>query len=201
MDKRSYLRSEIEHRGIYRCAPGTRIPGKATGTTYSWQFYLRRCMYDPKFINAAADLLVDLLLVDILSTQAVQVGACEDAGVVLGMAISERLGTPMLSIKKNPKAYGLQNRIEGQIIGLPILLVDDLAGSQATLRNSRQLLTTLGLPIADKYVTLINKTIGTHDTYLDGMKLVSLFTCEDFKLGWADYVVEYGKNPDFGRWH
>ena len=87
------------------------------------------------------------------------------------------------------------------IIGLPILLVDDLAGSQATLRNSRQLLTTLGLPIADKYLTLINKTIGTHDTYLDGMKLVSLFTCEDFKLGWADYVVEYGKNPDFGRWH
>ena len=196
MDKRSYLRSEIEHRGIYRCAPGTKIPARSKDKHYTWQFYLRRCMYDPKFINAAADLLVDLL-----SSRIVQVGACEDAGVVLGMAIAERLGTPMLSIKKKPKAYGLQNILEGQIIRLPILLVDDLAGSQETLRNSRQLLTTMGLPIADDYVTLINKTIGTHDTYLDGMKLVSLFTCDDFKLRWADYVAQYSKNPDFGLWH
>jgi len=193
MTKKEYLRNEIEHRGIYRCEPGTRIPAKAKDKYYTWQFYLRRCMYDPKFINAAADELVTLL-----TTPAVQVGACEDAGVVLGMAIADRLGTPMFSIKKQPKAYGLQNRLEGRIIGLPVLLVDDLAGSQVTLRSSRQMLTNMGLPIAKEYVTLINKTTGTHDAYLDDMKLVSLFTCDDFKLTWADYVAEYNTKPDFG---
>lgn len=193
MDTREYLRTEIEHRGIYRCEPGTRIPAKAKDKYYTWQFYLRRCLYDPKFTNAAADLLVELL-----SSQDVQVGACEDAGVVLGMAIAERLNTPMFSIKKQPKAYGLQNKLEGRLTGQPVLLVDDLAGSQATLRSSRQMLTMMNIPIAREYVTLINKTTGTHDAYLDDMKLISLFSCDDFKLTWADYVTEYNKRPDFG---
>ena len=193
MSKLEYLRNEIEHRGIYRCEPGTRIPAKAKDKYYTWQFYLRRCMYDPKFTAAAADLLVELL-----SNRDVQVGACEDAGVVLGMAIAERLGNPMFSIKKKPKAYGLMNRLEGPITGEPILLVDDLAGSQVTLRSSRQMLTTLGLTVADEYVTLINKTTGTHDAYLDDMNLISLFTCDDFKLTWADYVAEYNTKPMFG---
>jgi orotate phosphoribosyltransferase len=193
MTQKEYLRNEIEHRGIYRCEPGTRIPAKAKDKYYTWQFYLRRCMYDPKFTNAAADLLVKLL-----TNTNVQVGACEDAGVVLGMAIADRLNIPMFSIKKKPKAYGLQNRLEGPILGLPILLVDDLAGSQATLRSSRQLLTNMGLPIASEYVTLINKTTATHDAYLDDMKLVSLFTCDDFNLTWADYVTEYNRRPEFG---
>tara|TARA_R110000868_G_scaffold76810_2_gene220600 strand:+ start:256 stop:846 length:591 start_codon:yes stop_codon:yes gene_type:complete len=193
MDKREYLRSEIEHRGIYRCEPGTYIPAKAKDKFYTWQFYLRRCMYDPKFTNSAADILVELL-----SSHDVQVGACEDAGIVLGMAIAERLGSPMFSIKKKPKAYGLLNKLEGRLTGQPVLLVDDLAGSQATLRSSRQMLSMMNIPIAKEYVTLINKTTGTHDTYLDDMKLVSLFTCDDFKLTWTDYVNEYKRRPDFG---
>ena len=193
MDTREYLRTEIEHRGIYRCEPGTYIPAKAKDKFYSWQFYLRRCMYDPKFINASADLLVELL-----SSHDVQVGACEDAGVVLGMAIAERLGNPMFSIKKKPKAYGLLNKLEGRLTGQPVLLVDDLAGSQATLRSSRQMLTMMNIPVALEYVTLINKTTGTHDTYLDDMKLISLFTCDDFKLSYLDYVTEYNRRPDFG---
>ena len=190
---REYLRGEIEHRGIYRCEPGTYIPAKAKDKFYSWQFYLRRCLYDPKFTNTAADLLVELL-----SDKNVQVGACEDAGVVLGMAIAERLGTPMFSIKKKPKAYGLQNKLEGRLTGQPVLLVDDLAGSQATLRSSRQMLTMMNILVAREYVTLINKTTASHDTYLDDMKLISLFTCDDFKLTWADYVTEYNKQPEFG---
>lgn len=192
-DKREYLQSEIEHRAIYRCEPGVYIPAKAKDKFYTWQFYLRRCMYDPVFINAAADLLVEQL-----SDKNVQVGACEDAGVVLGMAIAERLGTPMFSIKKKPKAYGLLNKLEGRLVGLPVLLVDDLAGSQATLRSSRQLLANMNIPIATEYCTLINKTVATHDTYLDDMRLVSLFTCDDFKLTWKDYVDTYNRKPEFG---
>jgi len=188
-----WLRSEIEHRGIYRTVPGTYIPAKTAGQVYSWQFYLRRCLYNPVFLNATAELLVGQL-----TSTAVQIGACEDAGVVLGMAMAQRLGTPMFSIKKQPKAYGLQNRLEGPITGLPVVLVDDLAGSQATLRSSRQLLNTLGINVASEYCTLINKTVGTHNTYLDDMRLISLFTCDDFKLTWEEYETEYNRKPDFG---
>jgi len=89
-----YLRNEIEHKGIYRCEPGTKIPGKMQDKYYTWQLYLRRCLYDPKFVNVASELLVNKL-----GSLEVQIGACEDAGVVLGMAMAQKLKTSMFSIK------------------------------------------------------------------------------------------------------
>ena len=102
MNKLEYLRNEIEHKGIYRVTPGAFIPGKAPGTRYIWQFYLRRVMYDPKFILTAAELLIEKL-----DLENKQLGACEDAGVPLACAISNMTGIPMLSVKKARKVYGL----------------------------------------------------------------------------------------------
>ena len=191
-----YMRKEIEQRAVYRCKPGTSIPGKAPNKTYGWQFYLRRVMFDPRFIMTAASILVDRL-----PDRHVQIGACEDAGVPLGLAMASILGTPMLSIKKSRKVYGLLNFTEGRALGLPILLVDDLAGSQNTLRNAEKLLTAFGLPVAKQYVTLINKTRGTHDAYLNERQLISLFNCDDFAMSWKEYVEKFGREPDFGAYY
>ena len=195
-DKLDYLRKEIDHNGIYRVSPGMRhLPAKSPNMTYTWQFYLRRCMYDPKFITTAAEALVAKL-----PNTDIQVGACEDAGVSLGLAMSAVLGTPMISIKKTRKVYGLLNFTEGKVIGKPILLVDDLAGSQATLKIAARTLEAFKLPIASEYATLINKTQGTHSSsYMTDRQLISLFTCDDFSLSWSAYVQAYGKPPDFGQ--
>ena len=192
-EKMNYLRSEIEHRGIYRCNVHN-LPAKSPGKAYSWQFYLRRCLYNPQFAFTAAELLVDKL-----SSRDVQIGACEDAGVTLGMAMATILRVPMMTIKKSRKSYGLLNFTEGPITGLPILLVDDLAGSQTTLRQARYTLTSFKLPITTQYATLINKTEGTHPTYLEDMELINLFTCKDFTLEWRSYLIKYGKEPNFGQ--
>ena len=191
-EKLEYLQQEIEHKAIYRNKPGIYIPGKAPNKRYSWQFYLRRVMYDPRFVLTAAELMIDKLDLD-----NVQLGACEDAGVPMACAISMLTGIPVLSIKKSRKAYGLLNFTEGPITGKPVLLVDDLAGSQNTLRQAEKLLTAFKIPIAKQYATLINKTQGTHPTYLD-RELVSLFTCEDFAMNWEDYKTKYNKEPEFG---
>jgi orotate phosphoribosyltransferase len=189
---REYLRSEIEHKGIFRCRPGAAVPAKAPAEIYTWQFYLRRVMYDPKFIKAAAEMLVEKL-----DLKDKQLGACEDAGVPLACAISYITDTPMLSIKKQRKSYGLLNFIEGPITFKPVVLIDDLAGSQTTLMNAQSILESFHVPVADQYATLVNKTQATHDVYLD-KKLVSLFTCDDFALTWEEYVAKYGKEPEFG---
>jgi len=191
-EKWEYLQQEIEHNGIYRNKPGRYIPGKAPNTRYSWQFYLRRCMFDPLFVLTAAELMIEKLDLD-----NVQLGACEDAGVPLACAISHLTAIPVVSIKKARKVYGLLNFTEGPITGKPILLVDDLAGSQNTLRQAEKLLTAFKLPVAKQYATLINKTQGTHPTYLD-KELISLFTCEDFAMNWDEYVEKYNKEPNFG---
>ena len=195
LEKLNYLRNEIEHRGIFRVKPGSpTLPGKAPNSAYTWQFYLRRCMFDPKFVTTAAELLVNQL-----PNQAVQIGACEAAGVPLGLAMSIILGTPMLSIKKSPKSYGLLNCTEGRVTGQPVVLVDDLAGSQITLRTADSRLARVGLATADFYVALVNKTYHTHDSYLENKKLISLFTCDDFAMSWSSYEKKYSKEPDFGK--
>jgi len=187
-----YLREEIEHRAIYRTRPGETLPAKQPNYKYTWQFYLRRVLFDPRFVFTAAEILVGMM-----PDQDVQICACEDAGVPLGLAMASVLDRPLLTVKKSRKAYGLLNFTEGRPTGLPLVLVDDLAGSQTTLRNSRSILTAFNLPQAPFYVTLINKTRDTHDAYLKS-SLISLFTCEDFALTWQDYVNKYGREPDFG---
>ena len=196
--KWEWLRSEIEQRGIYRVAPnGHKLPGKGPTTQYAWQFYLRRCMFDPKFVLTAAELLVDKL-----PTTDVQICACEDAGVSLGLAMATVLGTPMISMKKSRKVYGLLNFTEGRATGKPILLVDDLAGSQSTLKGAARTLTTFGLPVADQYVALVNKTTGTHpENYVKQKELISLFTCDDFAISWKAYVEKFNCEPDFGAYY
>lgn len=193
--KMQYLHSEIEHRAIYRVAPGQAgIPGKAPNTRYTWQIYLRRCMFDPKFVMTAAELLVDRL-----PDRSVQIGACEDAGVPLGLAMATILGTPMISLKKSRKVYGLLNFTEGRATGRPILLVDDVAGSQATLKTAARTLEAFRLPVADQYVALMNKTQATHpENYVRNRQLISLFSCDDFAMSWQAYVKKFDRNPDFG---
>ena len=193
--KLEYLRKEIEDNAIYRVAPnGNRLPAKQPNLTYTWQFYLRRCMFDPKFIATAAELLVEKL-----PSTDIQIAACEDAGVPLGAAMAAVLGTPMISVKKTRKVYGLLNFTEGKITGKPILLVDDLAGSQGTLKVAAKTLEAFNLIVAKQYATLIDKTQGTHpESYLPDRQLISLFTCNDFALPWSAYVEKYGRNPDFG---
>ena len=195
--KIKYLHNEIEHKAIYRVKPGDKkLPGKSPSDLYSWQIYLRRCMFNPGFLFSAAELLVDLL-----PDKDIQIAACEDAGTCLGFAMSTILHRPMLSIKKSRKGYGLLNFTEGCVIDKPIVLVDDLAGSQNTLKNALYILKSFELPIADVYITLINKTKGTHSgAYIEDKKLISLFTCDDFALTWSDYVKKYNTEPNFGQY-
>ena len=194
IEKWEYLRAEIDHNGIYRVRPNGRlIPAKAPNQGYAWQFYLRRCLFDPMFSLTAAELLVAEL-----SDKDVQVAACEDAGVPLGFAMSVVLGSPMLSIKKERKSYGLLNFTEGKVTGKPLLLVDDLEGSQRTLVTAMGVLRAFKLPIANEYVALVNKT--EHPINLvEGKQLMCLFTSNEFALTWQEYVEKYNQEPNFGQ--
>jgi hypothetical protein len=194
-EKIRYLQHEIEHKAIYRCRPGQFIPAKQANSSYSWQFYLRRVLFDPKFVMTAAELLVDML-----PEKDVQFCACEDAGVPLGLAMSSIIERPLLTVKKTRKSYGLLNFTEGPYIAKPIVLVDDLAGSQTTLRTAASTLTAFNLPLSKFYVTLLNKTRDSHDAYLKNKGLISLFTCEDFALTWDEYRSRYQQDPAFGAY-
>lgn len=190
-----YLRSEIDHRGIYRVPPGgRRLPGKAPNSWYTWQFYLRRCLFDPTFAFLAGENLLARM-----PEGECQFAAVEDAGVPLAQAMATITCTPFISVKKQRKGYGLLNWTEGRVTGAPLVLVDDLAGSQASLKAARKILVAYQLNVAPVYVTIVDKTQGTHpEAYLQGSKLISLFTCEDFAMTWEAYRARYDRFPEFG---
>jgi adenine/guanine phosphoribosyltransferase-like PRPP-binding protein len=82
------------------------------------------------------------------------------------------------------------------------VLVDDLAGSQDTLKKSVNILHAFGLPTADFYVALVDKTQGTHkNNYVGAKELISLFTCDDFAMSWAEYVEKFNRDPKFGAYY
>lgn len=195
LKKREFLRSEIEHKAIYRVAPGSpKLLAKSPNAYYTWQIYLRRCMFDPEFVYAAAELLLDSL-----PQGRFQFAAVEDAGNPLAQALGTITNTPWISVKKQRKLYGLHNWTEGRVSGDPIILVDDLAGSKSSLKSAKSVLLAFKLNLAPYYLTVIDKTQGTHNnSYINDFKLVSLFTCEDFSMTWNAYKEKYRCDPDFG---
>lgn len=198
----NYCRDLIDHSGIYRCAPGKTLPAKRAGHEYEWQYYLRRCLYDQAFANYVANLFWNRFD----NTPGFQLAACEAAGVPLACAIqavglSRGRSVSMFTIKQTPKAYGLMNMTEGPITNEPVMLIDDLAGSQSTLLTAKRLLEARGLKLHSHYFCLVDKAGGSvkaNRVYLGDLELYTLFNSNNFAMSWDAYVVRYGQPPVFG---
>lgn len=194
-------RNHINDYSIWRTTFGESVPGKIDGTRYTWQFYLRRSLLDPKFQNNLSKVLEEALC-PIFEQSPFQIGSCETAGVPLGMLIQTtmaRCGHDVghLIVRKSRKEYGLKNSIEGKSNGLPVLLVDDLAGSQQTLNIAKRELILSGIKVHPTYFALVDKSgrngAGTHeDAYIGRGHLLTLFNLRDFDLSRDEYYHNSG---------
>lgn len=206
LQARENCRKMINDFAIWRKHPLFQgIPAKNSSHRYSWQFYLRRVLYNPE----AAYWIGEMFWFDFskhFDKQHFQIGACEAAGVPLGCAIQSaayRHGTllNLFTIKQEPKKYGLMNLTEGCIEkDLPVILVDDLAGSQNTLRKAHSLLVKNKIPIHDCYCCLVDKAgkqVQPHPVYLPN-RLKALYNTDDFDLTWEEYVQNNSKEPKLG---
>jgi orotate phosphoribosyltransferase len=191
----------IDKNSIWRTPNGETIPGKPASVRYTWQFYLRRSLFDPTFSHKIGNLFYEKLK-SYYRSNPFQILACETAGVPVGTAIQaaffrngERVN--MLSFRKDPKEYGLRNQLEGKLNGNPILLVDDLAASQLTLLKAQFWIIEAGLPFSGLYATVVDKKGKVYKKddnkkpYLLDAKLISLYTLDDFVFNRKDFKVRY----------
>jgi len=186
-----WCRDHINQFSIWRSVEGESIPAKRKGEVYRWQFYLRRSLYDSSFQTYIGDLFFELLN-PYYQNERFQIGSCETAGVSLGFAIQHafmRNGIDLnhFSVRKDRKEYGLMNHTEGMVYNTPVVLVDDLAGSQVTLMRSKSILEASGVRIAPIYATLVDKNgsmyAPTHaQPYISENKLLSIYDLDDFEL-------------------
>ena len=119
----------------------------------------------------------------------------ETAGIPFAALVAERLGLPMTYVRKKPKGYGRNARIEGAMTeGQRVLLVEDLTtdgGSKLSFVDAiRETGASCGWTAVIFYYGIFEeteKTLGDH-----GVKLISLCT-------WWDVLEEAKKQGVFAK--
>jgi orotate phosphoribosyltransferase len=88
----------------------------------------RRLLGFPRIRSALMDLMVAGLVRDVGAESFDVIAGGETAGIPFAALVAERLSLPMAYVRKKPKGYGRNARIEGLLEpGMRALLVEDLA--------------------------------------------------------------------------
>lgn len=201
---KSITREYINDYCIYRVLEGNApLPALNHSTPYNWQIYLRRGLFNAKFLNTIGVLFWDLYA-DQYKQKPFQIAGFETGStpLIVGIAMTASLfdiDVNAVSIRKDKKSYGLFNRFEGIVdYNLPVLLVDDLCNSANTLAQAMHYVLAEQLELYDSGFAIINKDIDkSHpdfDKYIGpSFKINSLFTIDQFDLTVSSYLK---RNPN-----
>ncbi|MGA2196161.1 MAG: aspartyl/asparaginyl beta-hydroxylase domain-containing protein, partial [Bryobacteraceae bacterium] len=123
------------------------------GNSNRWLIDLRRLFMDAKSLDSAAELFWQ----ECAGSMPFQVGGMEAAAIPFLSAIlmkSLSRGTPVngFIVRKERKTYGTGSSIEGALTGAPIVIVDDVLNSGASMEKARIVLEQENKTIAFAYV-------------------------------------------------
>src|SRR5690554_7621846 len=113
----------------------------------------RRIISFPRTRSLLMDLAVGRLFQKIGPEAFDVVAGGETAGIPFAACIAERLGLPMVYVRKEPKGFGRNARIEGSFPeGARVLLVEDLATDGGSKLSFVEALRDAGAEIAHSFV-------------------------------------------------
>lgn len=146
----------------------------------------RRLISYPRIRSALMDFAVASLYRDVGFEAFDAVAGGETAGIPFAAFIAERMGLPMLYVRKKPKGYGKNAQIEGDLVdGARVLLVEDLATDGGSKVNFVNAIRTAGGTCNHAVVVFFYDIFkGSREALAtDGLTLHSLAT-------WADVLDE-----------
>lgn len=184
MNSRAF-RDAIETSALKRAA-NTRIVhlGGTPTAADNWMFDFRALILQPDWLSTYAELFWERFA----SALPFQIGGMETAAIPLVSAIVMKgkvRGTPVSGfyIRKSRDKDGLMKQIEGTLSSYPVILVDDLMNSGASLLKQVVILETNGQKVSDVFTVLRFRETAAYDALTRrGIRLHSLFTLADFKL-------------------
>lgn len=193
----SHLRGFINDKCIQRVPQGSReLPSIVTGSYYTWQFYLRSACLDPVCLKIITDAFWEKFG-SLFTERPFQIAGVETAATPIMTAIilagyAQGHVINGFTIRKEPKAYGLRQLIEGQVADLPVMFIDDLTSPHhRAFWHFIYGVSQRGLNLNGYGFVLVRKMrdydTDKINTSLGRVKIESLFTLDDFTLGYADY--------------
>ena len=182
----------INKQCIVRCAPGVTMPGKIPGTTYTWQFYMRRGLFNNSFAYAISLLFLHKIEKEIGHFN-FQLAGLETASTPMLTMFSlvakmkYDIDINAFSIRKNRKEYGILNWIEGIPNEKSVIIIDDLCNSTNSLKKAYDICLEEGLTPFDHAYAIVNKVNRDSnyntDKYLSkNIKVLYQYDLDDFDL-------------------
>jgi outer membrane protein assembly factor BamB/adenine/guanine phosphoribosyltransferase-like PRPP-binding protein len=177
------LHEKICALGLHRAEAG-KVILSPSGKTQNWLIDLRRVFLD----RPALEQIADAFWQRHKGFGAFQLGAMETAAIPLLAALLLRApqgysNTNGFIVRKDRKSYGLGNAIEGEVDDVPIILVDDVLNSGASLEKARAVIAQAGRDIAEMFVVVDYRSAkGLHWRQEHDIPILSLFTLADFGL-------------------
>lgn len=196
-----WCRAFIDHHCILRSPSGQPILTNGFGLS-AWQFYLPVATLDGEFMRRIGRLFWDQFA-DNFRRQPFQLCGCESGGLTVAcalQAVGYELGfaVNVIEAKKAAKTYGLRNWLEGVILELPVMLVDDVIGSKKTLTAQAKRLVEFGLALYSPAFCIASCKTKPPLTIDDlGISIRALFGPDDFTVSHTGYVAKYRKPPRF----
>lgn len=190
----------IDKQCIVRCAPGVTMPGKIPGTTYTWQFYMRRGLFNNSFAYAISLLFLHKIEKEIghFNFQLAGLETASTPMLTMFSLIAKMkydIDINAFSIRKNKKEYGILNWIEGIPNEKPVMLIDDLCNSSNSLKKAYDICLKEYLTPFDYAYAIVNKVNHASnyntDKYLSkDIKLLYQYHLDDFDLKLNRKVID-----------
>ncbi|WP_240140660.1 hypothetical protein [Xanthomonas translucens] len=154
------------------------------GRAYTWLFDLRRVFMQRQALEQIAHAFWERNA----ARAPFQLGGLETAAIPLLTALlltapKQRGAVNGFIIRKDRKTTGLGNAIEGAVLDLPIVLVEDSLNSGNSAEKARALVSMAGHPLDEVFVVVdfLSKA-GMQWRKTHGIAVQSLFTLKDFDL-------------------
>ena len=203
-ENKEIVRKYIEEHCIFNANPnehyfGCKIKGKIPVKTElgagTYQFFLKRLMYNPEMLERTTILLCDLLVKGIIEQtefDSLQLCGLESASIPLIISMQQTLLKSGIlvngfTVRKERKNYGLHNIVEGiPQENIPVAVIDDITNSLGSVLKcldvSYKILNLRPAINCYSIVNLKNKDIIDYGEYK--VKVKSLFELKDFSLGY-----------------
>lgn len=204
----NWLREYINENCLVRINPAKEklLPGRKKGDEYGSQYYMRRGLFNAKFLNYVGILFWDMFYEEYIK-EPFQISGLETGAtpIIIGLTMSARafdLDVKSFSIRKERKTYGLLNRMEGIVDpDLPVLLVDDLCNSKESMWVAKKYCEEENIKIYKSAFVILNKIhrqewndtnpeLHTKDKYLGrDIEIKNLFYADDFDASFKRYQI------------